>query len=1072
MKKNIIIVILSLCIVAGVFYFVKNNGNKPNDNDGNKVNKIYSDQEYVIDGPKYYPDVDNKSVYTYLSMVNLDSDYAKEVNDSISKDVLYKNYEGNMNVTYEWHENDGILSIVVRVRGAAQEGRLDVWHNIDINTGKKVELTEVLKRKNISLDDFNKKVNAILTNYANKCYENSGFTGGFTKLEDGTIVDNSLTKDEFIKKSINDLPSTNEIPFYLDEKGNINFVVSLISCGGPVGMWTYQFNLNDDLEEITKTKNYLNVYRAGDGVFSTDSTSGSLIFAIETETNSAKLFDVDVRNGINVLYNDNGLKIYNVAKKTITKLSLKNEYDFYKLYKNSSIITLKDDKAGYYDISNNKMMFENKYSNMFFVNDSYVSGFSYGKSKNTADLINVKTGEIELSVDEVYFINVEESNGKKYYIAEQPGNEIVSIYSGLKKVVYTASNNSYANIYNGYLYVVSNNRVTKFDNDGKEIKSLTYSDLKRVVNNYAIYLDNGYLKVINIDDEKELFKIEWSNNYKFVSSYYKTQEEITEERIVNGTAGLYVELQFVNPIKESDRSQVGISYIYSVNGHLVKEAKYNYNNTADVTGLVKEYIANNYFFHGGKDDNEKSFGAIKVYLQERKGNDIVLYTYVLKENLSVENNKIVEGGSMTFPAKFVVRKVNNSYEVVEIKYPRSGVNYGNDIKTIFPESVRNEINNFQTSGVLKELENDIMNQAEKFYGISSENVDVESLIKEYVASHYFDNAVKDEKNKSFGSVKVYLQERDNNGINVYAYVLKSDYCLLNNVIQLSSAMSFPAKFVIKKVNNSYAVTEIKYPRSGVDYGNDIKTIFPESVRKEIEKVQTSGVIKELENDSIKQVEKHYGIPYGKNGIKVNADKPYVYDGDKYYPTIYNNSGKKVYIPYININSDYVKSLNNTLASNSFLTTGNEILTADYEWFINRNILSVVVRKRTSATEGKLDFWVNIDVNTGKKVELSDVLKSKNISNDKFYTKFENAVYGYLKGCGQTENKKYEYPLKDYTSAFYTPSEFVAKAKSDLPTINQIPFYLDNSGNIKIVASMLSCSGATGMWTYELDLEEK
>ena len=56
----------------------------------------------------------------------------------------------------------------------------------------------------------------------NKCYENSGFTGGFTKLEDGTIVDNSLTKDEFIKKSINDLPSTNEIPFYLDENGNIS----------------------------------------------------------------------------------------------------------------------------------------------------------------------------------------------------------------------------------------------------------------------------------------------------------------------------------------------------------------------------------------------------------------------------------------------------------------------------------------------------------------------------------------------------------------------------------------------------------------------------------------------------------------------------------------------------------------------------------------------------------------------------------------------------------------------------------------------------------------------------------
>ena len=38
-----------------------------------------------------------------------------------------------------------------------------------------------------------------------------------------------------------------------------------------------------------------------------------------------------------------------------------------------------------------------------------------------------------------------------------------------------------------------------------------------------------------------------------------------------------------------------------------------------------------------------------------------------KENLSFENNKIVEGGSMTFPAKFVVRKVNNSLTNIRLE---------------------------------------------------------------------------------------------------------------------------------------------------------------------------------------------------------------------------------------------------------------------------------------------------------------------------------------------------------------------------------------------------------------------
>lgn len=911
MKKKVIITIIFLCLIVSVFYLIKSN-------DSNKVSKIYSDQEYVIDGAKYYPDVSNKSVYTYLSMVNLDSDYAKEVNNSISNNVLYNDYDENMNVTYEWHLNDNILSVVVRVRGEAQEGRLDSWSNIDVDTGKKVELTEVLKRKNISLDDFNKRVNAILTNYANKCYTNVNFTGGYTKLEDGTTFKNSLTKDEFIERSISDLPSTNEIPFYLDEDGDINFVVSLISCGGPEGMWTYQFDLNDDLEETESSKKYLNIYRAGDGMFSTNENSGNLIFSIETETDSGELLDVDVRNGINVLYNDNGMKIYNVAKKSVINVNLEDEYEYYKLYKNSGIIARRNFRASYYDVSNNKMMFEDEYYNLFFADDSYISGLLYKKSNDyTAYLLNIKTADVVLTDDDAYYIMVKENDGKEYYIAEDYYHDVISIYSGLKEVVYTTSLNSGFSFYNGYLYTFVDDSVTKFDNDGKKIKSLELDDIKDIVNNCIVYLEDGYLKVIDIDSEKELFKVEWNDNYKFVSSYYMTQEDIDENRIVDGIAGLYVDVRFINSVKESDKSQVGISYIYSVDGKFVEQSKYNYDDIEDVNAVVNEYIVNE-LFNDSFRSGEKAFGAFYTFLQEKNGDDIILYTWTDKDTLYVKDGKLAVGTGTGTPVKYVVRKENNLYKVVDVKYPTSGIKYGEDMKTIFPDAVRNEIYNIRGTGILKKLSDDIMSQGESYYGIS--------------------------------------------------------------------------------------------------------------------------------NDS----------------LKIYADKDYVYNGIKYKPK-YADSEYYAYMPFININSDYVKSLNDYLNSDEFANTDEEYYTAEYEWHLNGNILSVVVRKQSLMYKGSFDFWTNIDITTGEELKLSDVLNLRDISVDNFNKMVNNALNDYANRC---------YTWSDFTEYIgFTKDEFIKKSNDDLPSINEIPFYLDEDGDIHFVTTLISCGGPSGEFPYELELEE-
>ena len=117
--------------------------------------------------------------------------------------------------------------------------------NIDITTGEEVELTDVLKLKKMSINDFYRKVNNVLTNYANECYSVDNFKGGYTRLEDGSLVENSFTKDEFIKKSIKDVPTINDIPFYLNENNDIRFVANLIACGGSGVMWTFELDLEE-----------------------------------------------------------------------------------------------------------------------------------------------------------------------------------------------------------------------------------------------------------------------------------------------------------------------------------------------------------------------------------------------------------------------------------------------------------------------------------------------------------------------------------------------------------------------------------------------------------------------------------------------------------------------------------------------------------------------------------------------------------------------------------------------------------------------------------------------------------
>ena len=75
----------------------------------------------------------------------------------------------------------------------------------------------------------------------------------------------------------------------------------------------------------------------------------------------------------------------------------------------------------------------------------------------------------------------------------------------------------------------------------------------------------------------------------------------------------------------------------------------------------------------------------------------------------------------------------------------------------------------------------------------------------------------------------------------------------NNEIKQDSSSSIPYMFVVEHTNDKYKVTDSRIPRDGVYYAEDMKNIFPRSVRKDMDEIHNDGTIKKLKMDIEKQL---------------------------------------------------------------------------------------------------------------------------------------------------------------------------------------------------------------------------
>lgn len=101
-------------------------------------------------------------------------------------------------------------------------------------------------------------------------------------------------------------------------------------------------------------------------------------------------------------------------------------------------------------------------------------------------------------------------------------------------------------------------------------------------------------------------------------------------------------------------------------------------------------------------EGEKTFAAIKIYKIEENKNNYIVYAWILCEIFFMKNGELEEGSGYSIPHKITITK--NNINVVSMEIPRDGSLYADDMKELFPYSVRKEIDKLHKDGTFEKLD--------------------------------------------------------------------------------------------------------------------------------------------------------------------------------------------------------------------------------------------------------------------------------------------------------------------------------------------------------------------------------
>ena len=208
-------------------------------------------------------------------------------------------------------------------------------------------------------------------------------------------------------------------------------------------------------------------------------------------------------------------------------------------------------------------------------------------------------------------------------------------------------------------------------------------------------------------EENILNTIDYSNKkIKRTNKIFKIVIGTTVIIIVSLVSMFFIDVRRMNQNKPVIFSTWGYQYTPAIDLH-----------EDEIYMAIKEYLVDKGDNEQKHHDGEKTFVSMRVYLlEEEKRNSLYyIYAWVMNGKYYLENDELKKDGGSSIPYKFKVEKINNEYKVTDSRYPRDGSYYADDMKNIFPSSVRNDMNNCQVDGTIEKLDIKVKEQAKLYF---------------------------------------------------------------------------------------------------------------------------------------------------------------------------------------------------------------------------------------------------------------------------------------------------------------------------------------------------------------------
>ena len=153
------------------------------------------------------------------------------------------------------------------------------------------------------------------------------------------------------------------------------------------------------------------------------------------------------------------------------------------------------------------------------------------------------------------------------------------------------------------------------------------------------------------------------------------------------------------------------------------------------------------------------------------------------------------------------------------------------------------------------------------------------------------------------------------------------------------------------------------------------------------------------------------------------------------------------IPFININSTYASQVNQKMEDyyKEFEESGKQVEFMSYDYYINNNILSLVIYEGVAASY-EYEIY-NIDIYNGNIVTNSEILKTKQITVEEFENNLPKVFGEFFEEYYKQMDKEDEFYKEQYNRTI---------AKENCTINNQI--FLGEEGEINVIGTIYALAG--------------